>query len=335
MRVLLPALFCVIAAVALLAACWPRGAPNAAWIDESIGVATVAWARQSNVPHLVAASNGGRVNLLDLPEFDRIWSCDTGSGFASMRVAEDGVAICVARWDGTSEFMSGFDCTSRGSIELSGYPDYRGLTVDQKCDHVVGIRDGVAFVRSSRAGRVISELVAPDADANGSNYRALVISPDGRRVAGLVGSGLHVWDAICGALLYSSAHEGNPILVIAFTGSKYDLVYGDSQGSVAVIDEAGAEAPVWQARRGDRIVDVAVAPDSQSVAIATISGDVVVVDMEAGAVQANVAIKQGYRVSDVAFSPDGARLAISAFYPREHWPRPKAQIMLVDVPPGG
>jgi WD40 repeat protein len=147
--------------------------------------------------------------------------------------------------------------------------------------------------------------------------RRALWTPDGNRIATQVifptpSSSIEFWDSKTGKLLSTfgraAADSQTGADLMAFTPDGSAGIFGDSQGSLRVLDLATGREIAKRQNDQRGIVSVAVSPNGKLLAITTLTNRLYLWDWQSP--KAPVAIASGRRFLSVAFSPDGTRLAV-------------------------
>jgi WD40 repeat protein/tRNA A-37 threonylcarbamoyl transferase component Bud32 len=174
-------------------------------------------------------------------------------------------------------------------------------------DFLVSVtEDGTVRLWDPEAGKVIKTLTE-----NQGRGGPLAVSPDGTRIAALLGAGLRIWDRASGRLLHTLTCPGGGLWALAFHPRLEQLAAAGGAGP-------SAEFFLWDLASGKRlrhwfgdtpgIRALAFDPRGRSLAAAGIRGALVLWDPETGAKKR---VLRGHLgdVWDVSFSADGRRLA--------------------------
>lgn len=191
----------------------------------------------------------------------------------------------------------------------------RNLPLTLGADFVSISRDGQVLVTgdynnvrvwSMAAMEQTRVLSAPEMNLNG-----VVVSPDGRIVAGADWEGFRVlvWDALSGRLRANLRGHTDMPLAVAFAPDSQTVITGGRDATVRVWDVASGRQRLMLRGHARPVTGVAISQDGSLLASVSADGDLRVWSMSRGQLQWHRSLEP-LTLKKVEFSPDGQRLAV-------------------------
>lgn len=176
---------------------------------------------------------------------------------------------------------------------------FTAATLDNAAERIAtASSDGRLRVWQVATGRLVVEFEGV------GDLEGLLLSPDGKRLAGIAKAGITIWDASSGNRIYQH-YKAEKILFS--NDGRVTAIYGGSADDVVLVDTTSGETR--QIDNSSRVI-VAVSPDGTFLALGstTSSPDIVLVDAANGARRGTL-IQAGHApILHMEFDQTGARL---------------------------